>query len=524
MSMYSNPNLTFGRDKIYTYEKINKNTVIRIVKSSLNSFNKNVQDIEWTFDLYRGKDSRILSNGDERSEINHKVIVSQESAIVDVKAGLLTQNPVTLINRTGDESKNDSINKLSNIYKVINKHRIDKECAGQAGICGTSYVFTEKDPLYKKDVKNGHYPFKKSILNPTSVFPLWEDTSDNEPIAMVYVTQEPKDDVVNTGDITGEPKNTGLIKRYTVYTDKFTYSFTENDEEPIVKNAMPWGIPIVEKYCNPYRIGFFERVESLIYARSVLRSDELTNISNFVNAMWFMRGLSIPEVDINADEKTRAKQQKAQDDFLLKIKKTRMIWSPDSKDKNESGIELVGKQIDNEGTQTLDETLRNDIITLAKVPDYVANIGGSGNNGAAQTSSGWLPALLDAIDQQPYWFEGLNKELYIELSICQEAGMFEDLTIEDIEFNIQRKTFDDKQSSAQTFTTLKNAGVPWAEAIDISNITHDSQNLASKMMKWREEEEARGEVIGKETTEEIITEDEPNETQSEVLENDTRNS
>ena len=389
---------------------------------------------------------------------------------------------------------------------------VDKECAGQAGICGTSYIFIEKDVLYKKNIKNGHCPFKISILNPTSVMSLWQDTSDSKSVAKVYITQEPENGV-NSGDITGKPYKKSLIRRYTVYTNEYTYTFTDNDKEPTVTKAMPWGIPIVEKYCNPYRIGFFERVESLIYARSILRSDEMTNISSFVNAIWYMWGLNIPTIDYNADEETQKNQKKAQDEFLLNLKNKRMIWNPDAKDKNESGIELVAQQIDNEGTKTLDETLRNDIIAISKVPDYVANIGGSGNGIAAQTASGWLPALLDAIDQEPYWFEGLREEIYIELMMCQEMGLFKDLNIEDIDFSIQRKTFDDKQSAAQTFTTLKNAGIPWDKALDIANITPDANNLATEMKRWREEEENRVEVIGKETTEKTITENDLEESQ-----------
>lgn len=514
MKIYSDPNLTFGRDKIYVYEPITKDSVISIVENSLDAHKKNAGDIEWTFQLYRGNDTRILNNSESELSINHKVVVSQESSIVDVKAGLLTQNPLTLINKNGIESKSNAINQLSNIYNVINKHRIDKECAGQAGICGVSYTFTEKDEEYKEGVKNGHYPFKKSILNPESVFPLWGDASDNEPLAMVYITQEPKEGV-NTGDITGEPYKFNTVNRYTVFTNDFTYKFLLTDKEPNVAESMPWGIPIVEKYCNPYRIGFFERVESLIYARSILRSDEMTNISNFVNAMWYIWGIGIPQVDEDADEETKKQQQKSQDEFLYNLKTRRIMWNPEAQSKESSGIEFVGTQLDNDGVQTLDETLRNDIIAIAKVPDYVVNIGGSGNGIAAQTASGWLPALLDAQDQEPYWFEGLRKELYIELSICQEAGMLEDISIEDIGFNIQRKTFDDKQSAAQTFTTLIGAGVPWEVASDIANLTPDGNNLALAMFKWREQEEKRGEVVGEKTTEEIVTEESPNENATE---------
>lgn len=475
-NLYSDPKLTFGRDKIFAYEPITSTSIIRIVKSSLPTHEKNAEDIAWNFRLYKGNDSRIAEKK-QVSDINHKVIVSQESSIVDVKSGLLTQNPVTLLN-AGDRDIDESISELSTMYRVMNKHRIDKECAGQAGICGTSYVFIEKDEKYRAGVKNGHYPFKKSILNPESVFPLWQDESDSEPVAMVYITNEMHTD--------GRRDMCALKKRYTVYTDDFTYTFLLEDSEPVVTKAMPWGIPIVEKYCNPYRIGFFERVESLIYARSVLRSDEMTNVSSFVNAIWYIWGINMPEVDPESDEETQEMQRKALNEFLRQIKEKRMIWNPEAKTKDESGLQLIGSQLDNNGTKILDDTLKNDIVAIAKIPDYVGEIGGSGNGIAAQTASGWLPALLDAIDQEPYWFEGIKKELYKDLTICQSVGLLMDLSIEDIALNIQRKTFEDKQSATQSFATLISTGVPYEDALDITNITPDAHNLADKMLKWRE--------------------------------------
>lgn len=492
--LYTGAGFTYGRDKIYQTETITPSSVIRVVKAALQTHQFNQMDIEWLFMLYRGRDDRIINrNRATDSTINYKAIVNMYAPIVDTKAGLLCQSPVTFVSRSVDDKITEEIEILSRMYNVLNIQPRDKEAATQIGVCGVSYRFVEIDEKYRPGVRNGHYPFKISILNPTNVFSIWGDDTDSEPVAMVYMTQEldPNKGAM-MGDITNEPSGIGLRTRFHVYTNDWKYEFAAGDTIPVVTAAMPWGIPIVERVANPYRIGFFERVQSLIYARSVLRSDQINSVAEFVNAIWLAVNIGIPKVDPSASEEMQVEQQKMQDAFLKNIRAKRMIWVDDyEKGEMPVSLELKGQQLTQRDAQVLDDALRDDIIAIAKIPNYVAEIGGSGNSGAAQTAGGWLDALIDAQDQEAYWFEGLQKELAIELEICKAQGLLTDLSIEDVDFFIQRKTFDDKQSAAQVYISLRQDNIPPSKAAEIANLVADTNNLEQLWREFREQEEQR---------------------------------
>jgi SPP1 family phage portal protein len=510
--MLSIPEFTFGRDKIFIYEPITSESVIRVVTAALQTHRINQNDINWLFNLYRGNDTRIIKR--ERavdSVINYRAMVNMYSPIIDTKAGLLCQSPVTFVNRSKDEAIDEEIEAWGRIYKALNMQAKHKEMSTQVGICGLGYRFNELDEKYTPGVKNGHYPFKVSTLNPANTFSLWSDDADNESVAIVYMSYEAKPDAyppTNTGMITGYSYKPELMTRFHVYTNDYTYEFLEDAKTPEVTDAMPWGIPIVEHYVNPYRIGFFERVQSLIYLRSILRSDQVIGVSEFINAIWFAVNIGIPEViaDPDSEPDEYRRQLAAQNAYISKIRRDRMLWVLDaSKDGVPASLELKGMELNQTDTNVLDKMLRDDIIALAKIPNYAADLGASGNTGAAQTSSGWMPALIDTLDQEPYWFEGLQKDLKIQLEMCRYKGMDFKLTVEDIDLFIQRKTFDDKQSASQTFVQLRAAGIPISKAAEIANLVADTNNLEKQWKEFRDEEEARV----TESTPTLTTEGEP---------------
>lgn len=215
------PSFTTGRKKIFCYEpSINQQNVQRVVSNALLVHNQNVLEIDWLFQLYRGSDSIIESRvrTGTNENINHKAFVSYYSLIADYKANLFMQNPVVYVNADGEERVSEALREYNKIHRSSHKYARDKKTAIHAAVCGVGWRFLEYNTKGKI--------IKDSVLSPQSVFAIYGDDTDDESMAIVYITQELDELGTMFPDITGELGITDYStkNRYTVYTDDFIYT------------------------------------------------------------------------------------------------------------------------------------------------------------------------------------------------------------------------------------------------------------------------------------------------------------
>ena len=493
---------TTGRKKIFCYEEsLNANNVKEVVEAALLVHRKNVEEIEWLFQLYRGLDEGIATRTRDgvNSEINHQANVNYYSLIADYATNLFLQNPMVYTNIDGSDSVATDLIELNKIYRNNNKYARDKTAIIHANVCGVGYRFVEQDPRsYIKD----------SVLSPKNTFSLWGDDTDDEAIAKVYITQVRSG--VSSEDVTQQVGDGyKFINRYTVYTNDWIYTWKDDDpaNEPAdATKAMPWGIPIIEYKLNPFYIGSFERVTNLIHLLSVLRSDGVNGVVQSIAGLILGKNIGLPMDDEDDTPEERKEKEEIRQQFRDDLKLYRQVWTEDSKE-NPVSIEYVGTELFNADIDVLYNGIKEDIIYITRTPNSVMNLGASGNKGAATTASGMEQAMEHAKNSEPFYFESAREQTRVELDILHYQGILKDLDIFDIDFALQRSVAEDKISATQSFATLVNANVPPSDAAEYAGLTPDPESWEKRMIDWEQrlfdlEMERRKEYGGREETSE----------------------
>lgn len=482
------PRFTTGRKKIFCYEdELNANNVKSVVKASLPVHQENVREIEWLFQLYRGKDSEIESRTREglNEDINYQAMVNYYSLIADYKANLFLQNPMVYTNVDGSDTVSAALVELNKIHRNNNKHARDKTAAIHAAVCGVGYRFVEYDPRSL---------IKDSVINPTNTFSLWGDDTDDVAMAKVYIAQI-RDNKVVGEDITQQTGayQLGLKNHYTVYTDKWIYTWTDDDDldEPAeVKKAMPWGIPIVEYKLNPFYIGSFERVTNLIHLLSVLRSDGVNGVVQSIAGFILGKNVGLPMDNENDTEEERRAKEEVRQTFREQLKIYRQMWVEDSKE-TPASVDYIGTELFNADIDVLYRGIKEDIVHITNTPNSAMGIGGSGNAGAAEAATGMTQALESARNAEPFWFESAREQARIEIDILHYANKLKELSIFDIDFALQRAIAEDKISATQSYATLINTGVKPSDAARFAGLTPDPESWEKRVIGWAEENEKK---------------------------------
>lgn len=482
------PTFTTGRQKIFCYEEeITKENVVRVVEAALLVHEQNVKEIEWLFQLYKGKDIEIESRVREgaNEDINYKAFVSYYSLIADYHANLFMQNPLVYTNVDGDERTSELIVEYNKLQRQANKHARDKTAALHAAICGVGFQFTEQS---KKTV------FKHSVLSPLNTFSMYGDDTEDESMAKVYLTQVYDKDSVLVENITKEApityNNLNTKRKITVYTNDFIYSWIDDDKKEVdVKPAMSWGCPIVEYKFNPFYIGAFERVTSLIHLLSVLRSDGVNGVVQSIAGLILGKNIGIPMDSENDTEEERTAKEAIREQFRKDLKAWRQIWVNEQSKDLPVSIEYVATELFNADIEILYQGILNDIITLTITPNSVVNLGGSGNTGAARTASGENRALENAKNFEPYWFESAREQTRIDLAICHYSGVLVDLDDGKLDFAMQRSAAVEPISAAQAYQVMIQSGVKPADAASFADITADPESWEKRVIEWREKQQ-----------------------------------
>lgn len=452
------------------------------------------------FSLYKGYDKTIMARERDGlfSDINNLGFVNYYSLIADYAANLFMQKPIMYINVDGDEDKSKEIQDYIRWNKMSHKNSRDKTTASHASICGVAYRYIELD---------NDTLIKDSVLNPKSVFTLYGDDTDDNAMARVYITNERQSSESSSAiiaDITQESgiQDPELRKRYTVYTHNKVYSFLDGEETNNVEEKdLMFGMPIIEYKMNPYYIGSFERVTTLINLLSILRSDGVNGVVQSISGVMFFKNIGIPMPNENDTDDEREAKQEIIDQTREGIKKFGQMWADDSKEKPAS-IEYIGSELYNADIDILYEGILKDIITITRTPNSVVNLGASGNAGAAETASGMTQALENAANAEPYWFESARNQSIVELKIAHHKGKLLGLNAGDFDYAIQREIIPDKSVSSSAYATYLATGMRIADAAHLAGITADPEAFEKRQITWQKENEVKeNENVEEEATE-----------------------
>lgn len=124
-----------GRRVIATNEqKITADNVVKVLNTAIATHDKNRGEIQYLWDVYRGKQDIRKKEKIVREEINNKITVNIANEIVTFKTAFLLSGPVQYIGAKGSKTDNNKLVDLNRWMSDEDKQSKDKEIVDW--ICG----------------------------------------------------------------------------------------------------------------------------------------------------------------------------------------------------------------------------------------------------------------------------------------------------------------------------------------------------------------------------------------------------
>lgn len=298
-------------------------------------------------DYYIGKQAifdRVIDNPHSK---NTKVMVNHAKYITDMMTGMITGNPINYVSQD-DQNIEPIVQTLSKMDIMAHDTELERDLS----CYGVAY-----EMLYLSPIDDAHTQEKIALLDPRYTFVVTDDSEDANELFGVYILPKFKLD----GSANG-----AMISVYTPH--KIVQYRTVSGFSPLAGNIQAdypksidhyWGAePITEFKNNEQMQGDFEQQISSIDAYNSLQSDRISDKDAFVDAILLAYGTSI-----DGD-----------------VEKGQMIDNLPPKDEGTS-IEWLTKTLDENQTQTLSESIANDIHEMSNVPNmndqnFAGNVSG----------------------------------------------------------------------------------------------------------------------------------------------------
>src|SRR5574344_456480 len=440
--------LMFGRRVIYTDEsEITRKNIVGVLNKAMAIHYSNRSEIQYLYDYYRGKQPILGRTKDIRPEINNKLIENRANEIVSFKVGYLMGEPIQYVNRSGNETATDGINRLNEFVFAEDKSTKDKELADWFTICGTAFRMVIPDSLGDEP---DEAPFEIYTLDPRDAFVVYFNGLGNKPVMGVkYIVKED-----------------GTIV-YSVYTDKMYF---EVAGDSIVK-AQPHSlgsIPIIEYPANSARLGAFEIVLSLLDSINEIGSNRLDGIEQFVQALLMFKG-----VDVDADDFDTLREKGG-----IKVPL-------------EGDVKYLVQELNQTQTQTLVDYMYQTVLTICGMPNRNGGSSTSDTGSAVIMRDGWSLAEARAKDSELMFKKSEQEMLKLVLRICRDMGSVS-MRVKDVDMRFTRRNYDNIQSKSQVLVSmLQQPKIHPLLAFSSSGLFCDSESAYSMSMKYYEEQQAK---------------------------------
>lgn len=292
---------------------------------------------------YDGKHEILNRVFDNENIPNNKIVCNHAQYISDMATGYVFGIPILY---TGEGSE-----EINNIFTEIDEDSHNNELALDISILGVGYEL-----LYMND-EEVPYP-ELAIISPLNSFLVVDSTVKEKP--MFGVSYNARLDIDN--QIKGYDVNVYTDKEVIHYffVDLNSKSPTEEDREPHYFN----GIPLIEYKNNKKLMGDFEGVRTLIDAYNKLQSDRVNDKEQLVDAFLLIVGQSLGDTKDEVSETVK---------YLMENKIIELDEKGDAR--------WLVKQLNEEQTEILKKSLKDDIHEFSKVPcltdeNFVGNASG----------------------------------------------------------------------------------------------------------------------------------------------------
>lgn len=447
-----------GRSVITTNEtKITRANVLEVLNKALMVHRKNREDEIYLKNYIRGIQPILDRVKSVNAEINNKIVVNIANQIVTFKTSEFAGEPITYISRGGDDTAPEKVAEINNMMLSEGKQTKDINLAHDMFTCGVGYRLVIHDR--KKTEFMDEAPFEIYIPDPINTFVVKvNDVSRKVVMGVTYVYL---DDIQNK-------------VRYTAYTPDVTYiiegtSLTATTIVDEVKHNFGM-VSLVEYPCNPLRMSPIEVVHDMLNAISLVASNRIDGIEQFIQAIMVFEG-----VDITREQ-------------FLELKDLGALKLPPSMDGRSSRVYYLNEQLDQAQTQTLVDDMYQTVLQIVGMPSQGnANTSDSSNNGAVIMKNGWWNAEARSLETQGMWKASETDFLKIVLKICADSDKLNGLKISDLEPKFWRQSYEDLLVKTQSFNTLRAAGMPSIQAFTFSHLSKDPESDAQVYDAYQEE-------------------------------------
>ena len=414
----------FGRRVLYTdVTEITADNVASVVQNVFPDHVANVDEINYLYNYYKGKQPILERVKKVREEINSKVVTNYANEIVSFKVGYLLNSPFQYVALT---DKNEEVNILNSYMYQVGKQAQDQEVIEWNHICGTAYRYVEaKEP---SQVEKGDSPFDLYTLDPRTTAIIYSSTFKKKRMAAITYT------------ISAE---TNTVRNFVVYTKNKIFTYEEDTEKLTVsgleeKPNTLGEIPVFEYPANNARLGAFEIVLPLLDAINRINSNDVdagdTQIQSF---------LKFINCDLDGDALENLAAYGA-----IKIK---------SIDGAPADVDTVKTDYSYDGANITKQDIHNAILTICGMPVMGNGSSISANNGAILIQNGWSQAEARAKSSETM-FKGSEKTmLALVFKICKTISKDDvNLRISDVDCKSTRTNYENVQVKAQVLCEMLN--------------------------------------------------------------------
>lgn len=441
--------------------------IIDNLSTILGIHNINVGQIKYLNRYYKGIQDILRKVRKDKSKINNIQVTNYAYQIIQFKKGFTVGKPIKYI-ISGEDTSN-ATKYLLRYNKSINKKSLDLD---------------KYENIYKNGIAYTYVAPRRNDADYESEAPYEYKVLDNTKTCMVYSTdimETPLFSMIITTVVNAEGKEEIV---YTCYYDyKISYIRKTNSEQDYkgyscITEKNPAEQPITEYCLNQDRIGSFEPILSQLNSLNGIRSNQLDDIEEFINAFivfinqnpdWVMKN-----IDMFRDKRAIAL-------------KTNNAQTP-------ADIKTIKQTLEHTSINQFYEQNLQDALNIVGVPMATSSTG-QGVSGEAQTyGGGWENAQAFSSIETTYIEQFERQDLAKMLAIIKKKTNIEDFknvayTDIDIKYTINKS--NNILVKAQAFKYFIDAGSTWEIALELADACDDSHLIGEQVEKHIQEKKER---------------------------------
>lgn len=463
----------------------------------LENFKKGYQDI------YK----KIKANG---NSINNMEVTNYSWEIIKFKIGYYVGKPITYVNN--NDKTNDEMIYFNRYIENIDKSSKDIQKYNNLMTTGLAYTFTRPNPLSYDSESEAPYTY--DVLDNKNVCMVYSNDMSNTLLFSVYFTKK------TLADETGKMKT---YDSYLCYANGYSYEIVnkkDNDKKyTIFTKKEPMDQPITEYSLNPERMACFEPIISSLNTCNIVRSNQLDDIEEFVNALLVFLNQNPDFIKNNMEQ----------------IKSSRMIGLKTNNPNTPADLKVVAHSLDHNSINNLYNNIKQDAFDIVGVPMATTSTGQGVSGTSQQYGGGWENAQNIANVDTTYIKRFEREDMKKFISICKDGidNKLKNINSSDIIIKYTISKSNDIMNKSQSFKYLVDLGIPYDKALEVTQLHDDTyalgrsaENNYFEKLKKEQELEIEKEIElykrKKEIDKEFNEENNSNQNENEIIEDINR--